>query len=95
MTSWPETRPRHEQHRPKSIGVESQQRPEVSHGSSQNSPGGVKASSSGQHAGQVATLHHRQLAVHMGEAGVTLVPGVGKGGMGGFSDLRSHAMQLL
>jgi hypothetical protein len=49
----------------------------------------VEASSSGKHAGHVATLHHRQLAVHIGEAGVTLVPGVGKGSVGGFAeDLR-------
>jgi hypothetical protein len=45
--------------------------------------GGVEASSSGKHSGQVATLHHRQLAVHVGKAGVTLVPGSGKGGVGG------------
>jgi hypothetical protein len=48
--------------------------------------GSVEASSSGKHAGQVATLHHRQLAVHIGEAGVTLVLGVGKGGVGGFAE---------
>jgi hypothetical protein len=48
--------------------------------------GGVEASSSGKHVGQVATLHHRQLAVHIGEAGVTQVPGVGKGGVGGFAE---------
>jgi hypothetical protein len=48
--------------------------------------GGVEASSSGKHAGHVATLHHRQLAAHIGEAGVTLVPGVGTGGVGGFAE---------
>jgi hypothetical protein len=48
--------------------------------------GGVEASSSGKHAGQVATLHHRQLAVHVGKACVTLVPAMGKGGAGGFAE---------
>jgi hypothetical protein len=46
----------------------------------------VEASSSGKHAGQVATLDHRELAVHVGKARVTLVPGVGKGGVGGFAE---------
>jgi hypothetical protein len=36
--------------------------------------GGVESSSSCTHTGQVATLQNRQLAVHVGKAGVTLVP---------------------
>jgi hypothetical protein len=48
--------------------------------------GGVEASSSGMHPGQVPTLHNRQLAVHVGKAGVTLVPGLGKGSVGGFAE---------
>jgi hypothetical protein len=47
--------------------------------------GGVESSISGKHTGQVATLHNRQLAVHVGEAGVSLVPGLGTGGVGGFA----------
>jgi hypothetical protein len=48
--------------------------------------GGVEASSSGKHAGQVATLHHKELAAHVGKGCLTLVPGVGKGGVGGFAE---------
>jgi hypothetical protein len=52
-------------------------------------PAGICADgvdASGKYAGQVATLHHTQLAVHVGNAGGTLVPGVGKGGVGGFTE---------
>jgi hypothetical protein len=48
--------------------------------------GGVEASSSSKHAGQRATLHHGQLVVHVGKAGVTLVPGGGKRCVGSFAE---------
>jgi hypothetical protein len=47
--------------------------------------GSVEASSSGKRRGQVTPLHHRQLAVHVGKAGVTLVPRLGKGNVVGFA----------
>jgi hypothetical protein len=46
----------------------------------------VEASSRSKHVGQVATLHHRQLVVHAGKAGVTLLPGVRKGALGSFGE---------
>jgi hypothetical protein len=46
----------------------------------------VKAHSSSKYARQVTALYHGQLAVHIGEAGGTLVPGLGKGSVGGFAE---------
>jgi hypothetical protein len=51
---------------------------------------GVEARCSGKHAGQVTALYHTgQLAVHIGEAGGTLVPWLGESGVGGFAE-ESH-----
>jgi hypothetical protein len=55
---------------------------------------GVEARSSHAHAGEVATLHHWQLAVHVGAAGGTLVPVLGKGGVGKKKSLRKLANTL-
>jgi hypothetical protein len=43
----------------------------------------VEARCSGQHAREVAALHHGQLAVHISEADGTLVPRLGESGVGG------------
>jgi hypothetical protein len=39
-----------------------------------------------KHAGQITAQHHRQLAIHIGEAGGTLVPWLGERSMGGFAE---------
>jgi hypothetical protein len=36
------------------------------------------------HAGQIPALHHRKLAIHIGEAGRTLVTWLGESSMGDF-----------
>jgi hypothetical protein len=47
---------------------------------------GVEARRGRKHAGQVAALHHGELAVHVGEANGPMVPGPGKGGGGDFAE---------
>jgi hypothetical protein len=46
----------------------------------------VEARCSGKHARQVTALHHRQLAVHIGEADGSLVPRLWESGVGGFAE---------
>jgi hypothetical protein len=46
----------------------------------------VEARCSGKHATEATALHHRQLAVHIGEADGTLVPWLGEIGVGGFAE---------
>jgi hypothetical protein len=65
------------QHWPKPFSAERPQRLVMRCGAS-----GVRASSSGKHVGQIAPLHHGQLAVQVGKADGTVVPGGRKGGMG-------------
>jgi hypothetical protein len=40
----------------------------------------------GEHARQVTALHYGQLAAHIGEADSTMVPQLGKSGVGGFAE---------
>jgi hypothetical protein len=46
----------------------------------------VEACCSGKHARQVKALHYRQLVVHIGEAGYTLMPWLGVNGVRGFAE---------
>jgi hypothetical protein len=47
----------------------------------------VKARCSCEHGKQLASLHHRELLAHIGEADGTLVAWLGENGAGGFAEL--------
>jgi hypothetical protein len=47
---------------------------------------GLEARGCGKHAGQASALHYEEPAVHVGEAGSTLVSGLGKRSVGGFAE---------